>query len=149
MSQTQLVRKASLAILRSLPQSEVVRTVVTALRSGDDSRIPPLRIDPRVYLDSDLFGVDYLAANMVRKWSGLNTGINTEEIARLGFLEQEAHNRDFNNGKNHLPSDAARAARANGIILMASRKIAEVLGRFDPLEFASSCSFSSDRKSVV
>lgn len=143
MSQTHKVRKAILAILRSLPRSPIISAVYNDLSNGRDSRVTEYRVDPHRYLDSRSFGADYLATSIVRKWSGLDTGIDTAEVARLGFLEQEARNREFNEKGITPPPDSARALLANGIILMASKKISEVLGVFDPVEFCKSCSFSS------
>lgn len=143
MSQTQMVRKAILAILRSLPDTDTSRSVVAALGSGDDRLVSDVRCAPGGYTSASSFGPDYLAASIARKWIGLETGIDTAEVARLGFLEQEARNARFNDGLTNPCFDSARALRTNGIMLMASRKVEAVLGGFDPVEFAKSCSFSS------
>lgn len=143
MSQTAMVRKAILAILRSLPRSPIVSVVYSDLLRHRDAAVTEHVVDPREYRAASDFGPDYLAANIARKWSGLNTGIDTEMVARLGFLEQEARNAAFNTKGVSLPPDCARAHRISGIILMAQRKISEVLGSFDPVEFSRSCSFSS------
>jgi len=143
MSQTILVRKAILAILRSLPESQAVRSVTRDLSRGCDLAVSELRCEPTGYYTAESFSPDYLAASIARKWTGLRTGVDTEEVARLGFLEQEARNCQFNSGQLAKTPASAQALRSNGIMLMAQRKIADVLGRFDPVEFARSCSFSS------
>lgn len=148
MSQTSMVRKAILKILASL-KTDYARKVHHMLQCGDDLGVSALRVDPHEYRESSQFAADYLAANIARKWTGLETGLDTESVARLGFLEQEARNAEYNSGlitpqyPDLRPHIEAQATFVNTVIQAASKRICDILGDFDAIEFSRSCSFSS------
>lgn len=97
------------------------------------------RIDPRDYLDPFTFFLDYQSVKLLSKYPFMDTGINTEEVARKKFYETEESCRRTNH-RWRLRSDGHHfSAQLERVISRAQSKIASILGdvpSFEQLDFA-------------
>lgn len=66
------------------------------LESGDHRRLLSVVLNPSGYSDWRSFSDDYQALNLLRKYPGLRTGINTGSVALEKFLKCESVCRDTN-----------------------------------------------------
>lgn len=88
-----------------------------------------LRISPRNYNDPATFRRDYLVLSFLRKWKGLDTGIDTADAAIQKFLASEEQCALTNRRLLGKVEDLYRS-RAEAILHSASRKISAILGVF-------------------
>lgn len=58
-------------------------------RSGEHEQLARKTIDPHDYADSESFRTDYLAVRFLKKYTGLETGIDTTAVALEEFLRCE------------------------------------------------------------
>lgn len=99
------------------------------------------RIDPRNYNDAASFRNDYLVATLLRKWKGLDTGIDTKEEAILKFKASEEQCNLTNRRLLGLVEDPYRS-RAEAILHSASRKISAILGSFSLAKVLTRCEWT-------
>lgn len=100
-------------------------------------------LDPSDYNELHSFRKDYFVWSYARKYIGLDTGIDTEDVALKSFIGSEETCRETNIFLRSLESGLVnpRNRRGNALIYKASRKISEILGRFS-LEKVSRCGWT-------
>lgn len=88
--------------------------------------------DPRTYTSAKEFSKDYLAYNVLRKWVGLDTGLDTTSVALDKFKADEEFVRETNRLGGVRPDlvDPLCRGLCEAVIHTASHKIAKVLGSF-------------------
>jgi len=82
----------------------------------------------------DMCTVDYLATEFLSKADFLSLEIDPAKVARGKFFDAEVHCRAVNR-RLRLNAGQPDFLRFDGLIVSARRKIADVLGAFDPSEF--------------
>lgn len=87
------------------------------------------RILPSDYNEADVFRKDYMLGSFLRKFKGLSTGIDLEDVALQKFSASEDQCRATNERLRKF-SDDPHGSRANTIMYYATRKIAKILGPF-------------------
>lgn len=100
-----------------------------------------LRVDPRDYNDPAAFRRDYLVATFLRKWKGLDTGIDTADAAFQKFIASEELCSLTNKRLTSLAEDPYRS-RAEAILHSASRKISAILGEFSLSKVLRRCEWT-------
>lgn len=101
---------------------------------GEHKQLAECSAAPGDYTSPDDFFSDYLVFSYLSKYKGLNTGVDTKEVALASFRAAEEKCR-ATNGRFRNPVTGL-SARANGMIHAASRKIARVLGPFSKFCFS-------------
>lgn len=99
------------------------------------------RIKVDNYTNHESFSVDYMIGSLLRKWKGLETGIDTEEEAYLKFSASEEKCLLTNKRLKSGVKDPY-GSRAGAIMHHASRKIAQVLGPFSLKDVLHRCEWS-------
>lgn len=84
--------------------------------------------NPRDYNSADAFSKDYLVASLLKKFKGLKTGINKEDVALRKFTKSEEDCRSTNERFKTLAS--WDTPRLHSYLHAAQRKIARLLGPF-------------------
>lgn len=102
-------------------------TVSEMFSSGHHKEIAELKINPLDYSDSWRFQRDYAAVNLLRKYPGLRTGINTRDVAMGKFEETEERcaSLNFRLARPYLLSKSTQ-----DILWMARKECEKVLGKF-------------------
>ena len=139
-------QKAIGAIFRALGHtSSYAQSCFKAARAGEKPVFP--RIDPAGTADD--FATDYLAYNLVRKdeeglfGSEYNRNL-LEKEAVSSFLSTEHVLKHVNRfGRSPTPTPTGYPLAPEAVIFAARRKIAYVLGQFDPAEMVECAGFSS------
>lgn len=85
------------------PQSREVRSLIAA---GDFGSLVKLKTDPSRYVRSSDYLRDAAATSILRKCAGLQTGINTAEVAKAGFFTAERQCYKTNRRLEQLLHDA-------------------------------------------
>lgn len=85
-------------------------------------------VDPRDYEAAASFRIDYSVCELLSKWKGLRTGINTKQVAMSRFTLAETQCEDAN-VRIRLSRKAVNPA-IDGIIHSARRKIARLFGPY-------------------
>lgn len=83
---------------------------------------------PSMDSSSEVFGVNYMLYSLLRKWKGLETGINTREQALSGWLAAEAKCLETNRQVRDLLSSHTHEKTLMRITAI-KRKIEQVLGQ--------------------
>lgn len=103
-------------------------SAIILLRESDEAFIKQLMMpQPSRYLDASAFRVDYLIYNYMRKYVGLETGINTKEVALSKWKTAEERCSQTN---HLLKSGSYLGYDVETAILRARHRIARVLGKF-------------------
>lgn len=89
-------------------------------------------------LNAGNFRDAYLLKEVLRKYPAFDLGIDTEAAAFDAFFADEQLNRETN---DRLRGYNAEDPRVEQVLFFASRKIAHVLGRFDPATFLEGLRF--------
>lgn len=130
----------------------VERSVMNALRKhvlprgvtipSDDASYAKFDCDPAQYSDVESFKRVYLVSSFLRKWKGLQAGIDQEATALASWMDAERL--CFKTNKR-LEREAATGLYtvAPAVIVAAQRKIASVLGRFDVSKIDTLCRFGN------
>lgn len=96
---------------------------------NEHEQLAKLTISPGDYTSPDAFRFDYLVTSFLSKYKGLETGINTAEVALAAFHEAEerckASNKRLAGYRN-----GGQDPQLSGIFHAAQRKIAKLLGPF-------------------
>jgi hypothetical protein len=100
------------------------------------------RLNPRNYNDAATFRADYMLASFLRKWKGLETGIDTEEVAIQKFSASEETCNATNKRLLCKTEDPYRS-RAEAILHSASRKISAMLGPFELRKVLNRCEWTA------
>lgn len=100
------------------------------LRFKHDQRaLAEFKVNPRDYLDPIAFEKDYLITSFLRKWVGLNTGIDLEAVALESFAANEETCRQSNLRIRRSRNSPIKENLAS-YLYDAKRKIALLLGPF-------------------
>lgn len=88
--------------------------------------------DPRAYSDATSFSKDYLAYSLLRKWVGLDTGVDTTSVALAKFTADEEFVKETNRlgGVRSDLVDPLCRGLCEAVIHTATHKIAKTLGAF-------------------
>lgn len=133
--------------------SPVALSVYLLLKYNEHRQIAEKAIDPLDYNSVESFTNDYLAVNILRKASHLNTGIDLEEAAISNFLKVEAHvgevnrrlikNRWFPKGDTKLSCLISKARTICHAVLGHSPRLSKLPGY---MEFGPGSSSSCSRR---
>jgi len=99
-------------------------------------------LDPKVYSSVNQFKRDYVVFSFLRKWKGLDTGINLERTALNAWLEAEQQCFRTNRRLNTEASMGSYSIAPSAIVA-AQRKIASVLGTWDSEKIVELCRFGN------
>jgi len=100
------------------------------------------QINPGHFTDPASFRAQYLLASFLRKYKGLETGIDTEKVAIQKFQASEERCALTNKillGK----ADDPQRSRTSAILHMASRKISAILGEFELRKVLRQCEWTA------
>lgn len=92
------------------------------------SELANISIDPRAYNGAEDFFKDYACVNLLRKYEGLDTGIDTREVALLAFDKAEEQCRIMNDTLRSYATTGQIAQVAPDILLRVQQHIAKVWG---------------------
>lgn len=124
--QRDVVREAVIAFCAQVDTPRSL-TVALMLEAGEDLELTKLNIDPKHYVESQAqkFKDDYLVSEILSKYKGLNTGIDTELAALTSFKEGEGKCLQTN---NRLVSNAPEWRAWDRAIKYAQNIIRETIG---------------------
>lgn len=93
----------------------------------DQKSLSEQSVNPANYTSAAHFAPDYAVVSFLSKFEGLNTGVDTKEVALSGFAAAELRCRDTN---NRIRDSMLRgfSPRVEAVLHTAKRKIAAVLG---------------------
>lgn len=97
-------------------------------QSGQHKLLASMTVDPENYISAENFVQDYTVVNLVKKFKGLKTGVNTKEEALLAFKSAEVQCSDTNRRFRYIRESQFDFAEQ---FHTARRKIAKLLGPFD------------------
>jgi len=99
-------------------------------------------LDPNAYGSVDQFKRDYVVFSFLRKWKGLKTGLDLTRTALDAWLKAEQQCFRTN---QRLEKEAATGVYsvAPSAIVAAQRKVASILGRWDPERIVELCRFGN------
>lgn len=117
------------SVMELCAQVDTPRSLAVALLlgAGEDLELTRLCIDPQHYTERDTkkFQDDYLVSEVLSKYKGLRTGIDTGAVALASFDAGEARCRETN---NRLTSNAPEWCAWSHVIQRAQEKIARAIG---------------------
>lgn len=125
-TQRDVVREAVIALCAQVDTPRSL-TIATLLEAGEDLELTRVSIDPRNYVESQAlkFRDDYLVTELLSKYKGLNTGIDTKQAALRSFKEGEEKCRLTN---SRLVSNAPEWCAWDRAIKRAQNIIRETIG---------------------
>lgn len=103
-------------------------------KHGEHAQLAEKKINSQHYKDPAKFFLDYQSVNLLAKYPFLETGIDTEAVARKKFLAAEVKCMKVNARFRERESGSLFAPRVERIISAAQRKIALILGDVPSLE---------------
>lgn len=115
---------------------------------GEHEQLAGKKVQPEHYTQMTRFRDDYLVVSYLSKWKGLQTGINLKAVALEGFTASEEKCRQT----NERLRAAARGdynPRVEPILLLAQRKIAEVLKGASYVEAFEMCGWGKGATSTL
>lgn len=92
------------------------------------SELAEASIDPMAYSDPVRFFGDYACLNLLRKYEGLKTGIDTKERAILKFRQSEEKCREYNDTLRTVAITGRLARTEHSILRRAQELVASVWG---------------------
>ena len=128
----------------------VERAVMRALRQNlrpsfgemSDKAYAEFDLDPNAYSSVDQFKRDYSVYAFLRKWKGLETGIDLSRTALDAWLKAEQQCFRTNRRLN-IEATMGSYSIAPAAIVAAQRKIASILGRWDIEKIVKLCRFGN------
>lgn len=124
--QRDVVREAVIALCA---QVDTPRSLAIALllEAGEDLELTSVSIDPKHYVETDAskFRDDYLVTEVLSKYKGLRTGIDTEQAALTSFMDGEER---CNQTNSRLTSNAPEWCDWDRAIKYAQHIIREAIG---------------------
>jgi hypothetical protein len=96
---------------------------------GEHRQLAEMSVNPGDYTSSDDFAMSYQVVSLLSKYKGLNTGIDTKQVALDSFITAEAKCKD-SNSRIRQWRVTGQVPRLAGIFHSAQRKIARLLGPF-------------------
>lgn len=133
-----LLKEAYLCLCESI-DSAVSLSCWLLYKYSEHAQLAQKKVDPSQYSDANNFRDDYLVVSYLSKYKGLKTNIDVEKVAIQSFHESELKCRETN---QRIRSRAPATAGVEAIILMAQRKIADILGPLDLTRIFEHCSWS-------
>jgi hypothetical protein len=126
----------------------VALSCAVLFRSGEHEQLARKSLNPREYVDQEAFFLDYLAVRFLSKFTGLDTGIDTQRVAVEEFLRCERKCEVVNDQLTDLfvedpiiSLNSDSDWRFSRIITWLAGKISSVLGPFDWDEALNKCRF--------
>lgn len=104
------------------------------------SELLSVKLRPEHYTDPATFSKDYMLISLVRKYKGLQTGVETDLVALQKFHASEEQCSSTN--KRIRESGHSFNERVEGIIHSAKRKIARILGPFSYKKVLHQCEWT-------
>jgi len=135
---TQHFENVELSVMRALREQ-----LVPSISFDDVVGYASFDIKPGAYSTEDSFKRDYAYVSFLRKWKGFShKSINPEFAAFSTWLDAEKQ--CFQTNKR-LDSESTTGlySVAPAVIVTAQRKIAQILGRLDPVRIAGLCRFGN------
>jgi len=131
-----LVRSVALSLVPQLQASpEVTKQCLTALRNHDGRAIAELAVRPGDYSSALHYRRDAQCVDLLRKFAGLPSGIDTRAVAITGFLKMEEKCRDVNDSLHRSLLDPSTLdIELTTILYRTSKLIKEILGRAPQLQ---------------
>lgn len=105
-------------------------------------------LDPADYLTPHHFAKDYFVCEYLSKYKGLDTGVDTAEVALQRFKTAEIQCRETNQ-RLTLGRLRGYSPRVERVLFYAQRKIATLLGDFDLRSMLDGCRWSSGVTSTL
>lgn len=110
-------------------------------KNDEHTQLLDLECNPDWYLEGGTFRDDYAATRFLSKAEFLNTGIDTAQVAFAKFRDCEEQNRRTNTRFKNLASDPQFTGPNVWLLNAVTRKIANILGEFSPVEWFEQCSW--------
>lgn len=120
-------------VVRGLLRSSdgvLCRQALDCLSRGDYKSLVSLSIDPSMYNDAGTFRDDYLAVEVMSKYSDWDLGINRDVVALDKFMLAEIGCFETNLRLKSLYGTASTTVSVASLLYTAQRKIERVLGPF-------------------
>ena len=136
--------------MRSQHFVSVERLVIASLRKHlrptfaemDDLTYVNSSLNAKGYSSAERFKRDYVVHSFLRKWKGLNSGLNLETNAFKAWLSAE-HQCFRNNIRLSTEASTGIYSVAPSLIVKAQRKVSSVLGVYDPSKIDRLCRFGN------
>jgi hypothetical protein len=134
-----LLAKPYLALAESI-DSPVSLSCWLLYHYGEHEQLARKKVEPLQYNDAISFSDDYLIVSYLSKYKGLKTGLDVKAVAIQSFHEAELRCRETNERiRSQLP---ASSRGVEGVLLLARRKIVDILGPFRLPRILEHCSWS-------
>lgn len=125
------VSSYALRVLEAI-DTPVSLSIAMLLKHGEHRQLVTKTVDPRDYMVPSSFQKDYQAVKLLSKGVGLETNIDTKNVALVKFLECEDQCRRVNS--NFRLEGFGFSSRAMRIFSNMQRKISSILGELPALE---------------
>jgi len=108
-------------------------------KNNEHDQLIALDIDPNLYLDPQMFRLDYLATKFLSKADFLSTSVDKKSVALKGFLDAEDRCREIN--RDAFSTSYLKHKRFEWLHSAISRKIERTLSDFSADEFFDSANW--------
>jgi len=109
-------------------------------KHGEHQDLANYQIKPSDYCDATAFHNDYIVTSYLRKYQGLETGVDLEAVALQSFVRAEEVCLEFNrDNQGRATSPRGASLEVGGIFATAQKLIARTLGRYDTRKWLPHC----------
>lgn len=102
---------------------------------GENDQLVKKALNPRLYIDAETLKLDFAAVSFLRKSKVLATSFDKRKLAIDGFVASENHCREMNLRFDDLALEPLYNGSNVYLLHAMTRKIATILGTYDPSEF--------------